>query len=150
MANKTEINLLLFALFGFGMWFFGNLYEGIVITPNLLKHSIEKLYHWQQFFTVTNPVLFYIPLVPFSIAILVILYFKKSKEGFQTKKYLKQSIIFLIPPLLVGIYVVTQINLILFFGDLDQISARVYKLSLLWNILNVVRVIFLALVTYNL
>jgi hypothetical protein len=64
MRKKRYAHLLLFSLAGANLWFFGNLYEGIVIAPNFLVDSIKKVEHWQAFFTITNPIFFYIPLVP--------------------------------------------------------------------------------------
>ena len=55
---KNYSSLLLFSLFGISLWFFGNLYKGIAITPNLLTDPARKIYNWQQFFATTNPVFF--------------------------------------------------------------------------------------------
>ncbi len=149
MTKKVYADLLLFALFGITLWFFGNLYEGVVITPNLLIDPIRKIYNWQQFFTVTNPIFFYIPLVPIAVLITFVLYFKTSREKTVLKTYLRSATIYLIFAFGVGIFIVTQINLKLFFGDITKFSADVYKLSVLWNVLNIGRVILLAFAIYH-
>ena len=95
MTKKKYSNLLLFSLFGLCLWFFGNLYEGIVLTPNLLTDSAMKMYNWQQFFTVTNPIFFYIPLVPMAILTTVFIYLKTSKKKTIVKRHLAYGIIFL-------------------------------------------------------
>jgi hypothetical protein len=149
MTKKTYANLLLFALLGITLWFFGNLYEGIVITPNLLIDPIGKMYNWQKFFTVTNPIFFYIPLVPIAVLTTIVLYFKTPKEKIVLKRHLKYAAIFLIFALGVGIFIITQINFRLFFGNIEKISGEIYKLAVLWNLLNIVRVILLAFTIYH-
>lgn len=142
MRPRTYSSLLLFALAGILMWFFGNLYEGIVITPNLLTDSARKLNYWQGFFTVTNPIFFYLPIVPIALMAILFLYFKTSKEQVALKKHLASALIYLILPLAVGVFIITQINLKLFFGN-TQAESEIYKLSILWNILNAVRIVLL-------
>ncbi|RIR19529.1 DUF1772 domain-containing protein, partial [Mycobacteroides abscessus] len=41
--------LMYFTVFGIAMWFFGNLYEAIVIGPNIAGDSKEQLRAFQQF-----------------------------------------------------------------------------------------------------
>lgn len=150
MRNQTFANFLLFALAGISLCFSGNLYEGIVIAPNLLTDSIRKIYHWQQFFTTTNPIYFYVPLQPIAILTTFVLYFKTSRENTALKKHIGYATTLLILVLVISIFIITQINLKLFFGTLEKYSAEIYRLSLLWNILNVIRVILLAFTIYHL
>ena len=150
MTQKVYGNLLLFALFGATLWFFGNLYEGIVMTPNLLTDSVVKVRHWQAFFTITNPVIFYIPLTPIAAIVLFVLYFKTPTESTVLKRNLKYASVFLIGAIAVGVFIITQINFKLFFGNVDQFAADIFRLSVLWNVLNMVRVILLAFSIYHL
>jgi hypothetical protein len=141
VTNKLANQLLLFALFGIALWFFGNLYEGIVIAPNMLSDSIRKAHDWQDFFVVTNPVMFYIPVAPIATFIIISLYFKTSRENVILKRHFKRATLFGVLAFALGIFIVTQINLKLFFGDIEKYSAAdVYKMSLRWNVLNIVRV----------
>jgi len=149
LTKKVYSRLLLFTLFGFTLWFFGNLYEGVVITPNLLVDPVKKIYNWQGFFTITNPIFFYIPLAPMAVLAAFVLYFKTSKETAILKRHLGAAIVFLTFALGLGIFIITQINLRLFFGNIEKLSAEIYKLSVLWNLLNIVRVILLAFVIYH-
>lgn len=66
--DRTLRVLLGVGLFGYAEWFFGNLYEGVVLTPNLGRSTQEALHHWRAFFRVSNPVYYYIPLAPVSVA----------------------------------------------------------------------------------
>jgi hypothetical protein len=149
VKDRIFNNLLLFSLFGIAMWFFGNLYEGIVITPNLLKDSIQKLHDWQDFFVISNPIFFYIPLAPLATFIIIFLYLRTSVAKLILKKHLKVATIFVLLAFALGIFIVTQINLNLFFGDLKKYTEIVYKISLLWNILNAVRITFLSITLYH-
>src|SRR5256885_11539782 len=133
MRKKTYANLLLFALLGITLWFFGNLYEAIVLAPNLLQDPIKKIYHWQHFFTIANPIFFYIPLAPMAIVTVFVLYFNTSRERTVLKRHVAYATIFLIFALVLGIYIITQINLKLFFGNMEKLSGHEYKLSVLCN-----------------
>lgn len=151
MSNKIQPNLLLFALFGIVMWFFGNLYEGIVITPNLLSNPAERMQHWQHFFVITNPIFFYIPIAPIAILATVIQYFKTIREKIVLRKHMRYACVFLIFAFVVSIFIISQINLKLFYGNIEAMSpGTIYKLSILWNSLNIVRLLFLGLTIYHL
>lgn len=149
MNPKTFNKLLLFSLFGLSLWFFGNLYEAVVIAPNLLTHTTQKIQNWRQFFSVTNPLFFYIPLAPLAVVALPVVYRKTNPAESTLKRHLKIASIFGLLALGLGIYIISQINLKLFFGATNQSANEVYRLSLLWNILNVVRVAFLGVTVYH-
>jgi hypothetical protein len=149
MTEKTRARFLLFALWGLALWFFGNLYEGVVIAPNLLANPVPKVRYWQAFFTVTNPVFFYIPLTPLAALTIFLLYFKTAKENIALKRHLGYAAFFLIVALGLSIFIITQINLQLFFGAIPRVPGKAYQLSALWNILNTVRLIFLAGALYQ-
>jgi len=60
--------VLAIALFGFAEWFFGNAYEQVVIVPNLLwGDPLIKLASFRTFFATSNPIYFYVPVLPFTI-----------------------------------------------------------------------------------
>jgi hypothetical protein len=145
MQENLYNNLLLFSLFGVALWFFGNLYEGIVIAPNLLTDSFQKAQHWQNFIDVTNPILFYVPLTPLSTITLLLLYFKTPKQKTDLKRQMKFAVIFQVLSYSLSIYIITQINLIIFFGDLNKYIGIVHTKALLWNILNIIRVTLVAI-----
>ena len=144
MTNKLFSNLLLFSLFGTTMWFFGNLYEGIVIAPNMLENSIQRMHSWQDFFVVTNPIFYYVPLPPLATVALVVLYFKTPNQKTALKRRLKMASIFQIASIVLSIYIITQINLKLFFGDLEKYTDEIQSMAILWNVLNVFRLALVA------
>ncbi|HXS37169.1 MAG TPA: hypothetical protein VN721_10745 [Flavipsychrobacter sp.] len=140
MRDKLYHNLLLFSLFGVAMWFFGNLYEAIVIAPNMLNNTIEKMHAWQAYFVVTNPAFFY-ALSPLATIALLIVYVKTSKQKTELKRLLRFASIFQIIAYALSIYIITQINLKLFFANLNDNPDQLHTKAVLWNILNIIRII---------
>jgi hypothetical protein len=132
------------------MWFFGNLYEAIVITPNLLQDTVQKLRDWQDFFHLTNPAFFYVPVAPVAVIVLVVLYFKLTSHEAAFKPLLKRAVVFILLALGLGIYIISQINFKLFFGDPEKLEPDVYKLAVLWNVLNTIRTVLVGFSLYNL
>jgi len=140
MQYKTLNKLLIFSLFFMALWFFGDLYEEFVLTPNQLTDSYEKLRHWQRFFTVTNPMFFYVPFTQFAVIIICILYFKVS--DIKQKQLLKKAGVFGVLAMITTVVIVTQINLKTFFGDLDKYKDQLFFLSVVWLIGNAIRLYF--------
>jgi hypothetical protein len=145
MSGKLYNSLLLFSLFGVAMWFFGNLYEGVVIGPNMLNNSIRRMHAFQDFFVLTNPIFFYIPIPQLSTITLLVLYFKTPKQKHTLKRQLKLASIFLIISLVLSVYIITQLNFKLFFGDLEKYAGQIQIKALSWNILNVFRLTLVAI-----
>jgi len=80
MKNKLFNNLLLITLSGLALGFFGMLYEGVVLVPNMLNLTTAKMQFWHNFYKIINPIIFYIPLVPIAAIILIILYFTQKNK----------------------------------------------------------------------
>jgi hypothetical protein len=145
MKNNLFNNLLLFSLFGIALGFFGKLYEGVVVAPKMLDSSMERMLFWHDFYSVINPIIFYIPLLPLATITLAILYFKTPKLKAELKKRLGLASIFQIVALALTFYIVTQINLKLYFGDVEKYADVIPSKTLLLNILSVVRLVFAAI-----
>jgi hypothetical protein len=75
MQNKLFNNLLLFSLFGIALGFFGMLYEGVVLIPKMLDSTMQRMQFWHNFYSVINPIVFYVPLLPIATIVLILLYF---------------------------------------------------------------------------
>ncbi|MGD1839737.1 MAG: hypothetical protein ACFB0B_02415 [Thermonemataceae bacterium] len=130
--------LLLFSLFFLAYWFFGNLYEEIVLAPNNLVNSYEALVCWQGFFQVTNQIHYYVPFTQLAVLVVYFLYFKSNDK--YIKELLKRASIFGLASIAITVYIVTQLNLKLFFGDLETFQQEIYNLSLIWLIVNFIRI----------
>lgn len=129
--------LLVFSLFFLAHWFFGNLYEEIVLAPNQLTNSYEALKSWQGYFTITNQIYYYVPFTQIAVFVICFLYLKSSNE---TEKYLlKKASIFGLLSIAITAIIVTQLNLKLFFGDIEKYKEQIYNLSVIWLIGNAIR-----------
>ncbi len=133
-----ELFTIRITLFGLAMWFFGNLYEGIVLAPNQLVDTIEKLEIWDQYFTVTNPIFYFVPITHLAVILIWILAFNR-KLSYDVAKDIKKSAVILFLAEVVTVYIVTQLNLSLFFGE-EFSQKSIFKVRL-WNVLNLLRVI---------
>jgi hypothetical protein len=138
---KWYNGILLFTLFGIAMWFFGNLYEAIVIGPNMIHDSMNRLHAWQQFFVLTNPVFFYVPIPQLATLALLGLFIKAPAGSVELKRLLKIANVFQLSSIALSVYIISQINFKLFFGDLSKYTDSVAALALLWNVLNIIRVL---------
>ena len=130
--------LLLFSLFFLAHWFFGNLYEEIVLAPNQLTNSYQALKSWQSYFTVTNQIYYYVPFTQLAVVIIWYLYSKSTDEA--EKTLLKKAGIFGLLSILLTALIVTQLNLKLFFGDIDKYKQEIFSLSVVWLIGNALRI----------
>jgi hypothetical protein len=142
MKSKLFNNLLLFSLCGIALGFFGTLYEGVVYGPKFLDVSMERMLFWKSFTSVISPVIYYVPWVYLATITLVVLYFNAPKERDGTKKRLKLAGIFQIASLALTIYILTQINFKLMFGNLEKYAGTIPAKVILFNILSVLRVAF--------
>lgn len=137
MQIKTFDRLLAFSLFFLAHWFFGNLYEQIVLAPNQLTNSYQALKNWQGYFTVTNPIYYYVPFTQVAVLVVCYLYFKTTRAS--EKQLLKKAGLFGLLSIVATVFIVTQLNLKLFFGDIDKHRHEIYALSVLWLIGNTLR-----------
>jgi hypothetical protein len=145
MPQKLFNTLLLFSLFGVAMAFFGNLYEAVVIGPNMLEDTVQKMGFFQNFFVATNPAFFYVPVTQLAIITLVVSWLMAPKHNATLKRQLKFAVTFQLLSVVLSVYIITQINLKLFFGDLSKFNAvEIHAMAVQWNILNMVRIIIIA------
>lgn len=142
MKSKLFNNLLLFSLFGIALGFFGILYEGVVYGPKFLDVSMERMLFWKSFTSVISPIVYYVPWVYLATIVLVVLYFRTAKEKADIKKRLKWASIFQIASLALTIYILTQINFKLSFGNLEKYGDAIPGKVILFNVLSVFRIAF--------
>jgi heme/copper-type cytochrome/quinol oxidase subunit 4 len=138
MQRKMFNRLLAFSLFFIAHWFFGNVYEQIVLAPNQLTNSYDALERWQGYFTVTNQIYYYVPFTQIAVLLICFLYFKSKDKA--EKKLLKKAAVFGVLSLIITALIVTQLNLKLFFGDINQHKEELFTLSVMWLIGNGIRI----------
>jgi hypothetical protein len=62
--------MLIVSLVGLSWWFFGNLYEAIVISPNWIVDSPAQLTRLHEFFVNTDPTLYFVPATLLAVLLL--------------------------------------------------------------------------------
>jgi len=142
MKHRSFNSLLLFALFGTALGFFGILYEGVVYGPKLLDISTERMIFWKDFTSVISPIAYYVPWVYLATISLVFVAVKTQKENAELKKRLKWASIFQIASLALTIYILTQINFKRSYGELEKYADAIPGKVILFNILSVFRITF--------
>ena len=145
MKSKLFNNLLLFSLFGIALYSFGILYEGVIYGPKLLDVSMERMHFWKDFTSIISPVIYYVPWVYLATIVLVVLYFKASKEKPELKKRLRFASIFQIASLMLTIYILVQINFKMSFSNLEKYAGEIPGKVFLFNILSITRVALAAM-----
>ena len=148
MKEKIADTLLWVVLFFMAYWFFGNLYEEIVLIPNQLVNSLEVLTCWQSYFNTTDQVYYFVPCMLIAVIGTCILFFK-TKERTQ-RAFLKKATIFSMIATGLTIVIVNEINEKLFYGDLEKIRDQLKVLSILWLIGNAIRLYLVGTAMYYL
>jgi hypothetical protein len=148
MREKTFDNLLVVSFFFMAYWFFGNLYEEIVLIPNQLVNSLEALNCWQSYFSVTDQVYYFVPCMLIAVMGTCTLFFR-SRERVQ-RSFLKRSVISSMIATALTIVIVNEINEKLFYGDIEKIKNDLKMLVILWLIGNAVRLYLLGTALYYL
>ena len=118
--------------------FFGNLYEEI-LTPNSIVATTEQINAYNRFFSITEPYYYYVPLTQIGVLILFYLAVFGNLPANLQKPVRIASVTSLLT-LLLTVYIITQYNLKMFFGDVTHLGDRVHQLYLEWAILNGIRV----------
>lgn len=137
MQNKTFDRLLFFALIFLAYWFFGNLYEEIVLVPNHLINSFEVLTAYHQYFVLSEPTYYFVPLTQTAVLVVFLLYWK-SGDGEQ-KGLLRKAAVFGLLSLVITAIIVTQINAKLFAANVTHYQDILFDLSVMWLVGNLVR-----------
>lgn len=148
MKEKIADKLLWIALFFMSYWFFGNLYEEIVLIPNQLFNSFEVLTCWQSYFNTTDQVYYFVPCMLIAVIGTCVLFFK-TKERTQ-RSYLKKATIFSMIATGLTIVIVNEINERLFYGNLEKMKDQLRMLSILWLIGNAIRLCLVGTAMYYL
>jgi hypothetical protein len=143
---KSQKYLILFSLIGMSYWLFGNLYEEIVISPNWIEGSVEQMTRLHQFFKITSPTHYFVPLTQIAtITIWIAFFTNKIRE---LKKDLQMASIFGVLATLINFHIVITIVLKLFSHDYLDYSEQLHELCWRWNLLNVLRMILTGITLY--
>ncbi|CCH52666.1 hypothetical protein BN8_01681 [Fibrisoma limi BUZ 3] len=136
-------SLLLIALVSHAMWLFGNVYEAIVDAPNLTASPAAARQCWLDYHSVTNPIFYHIPNTPIGFLTLIVAWWRGKKSlPPNAQKWLTWATLGSLGAVLLTVYVVTQINLRLYFGGPNPDNADVLDLANQWIVLNLLRIAF--------
>jgi len=138
MQPKTFDRLIVFSLFFMGYWFFGNLYEEIVMIPNQLFFTYETVKSYLNYFHFSNPVFYFVPFTQMAVVVLIFLYVK-CDDG-RKKQLLKKASVYGSLAIILTIVIVTQINMKLFAPDFHLYRDQLYTLSVWWLLGNALRI----------
>jgi hypothetical protein len=137
MTIRFQQKLLMASIFGLAWWFFGNMYEQIVISPNWVVDSPEQMMRLHEFFVVTTPTIYFVPITQLATVLVWGIYFLNKSEI--VKPDLKRASFFALLATLLNAFIVTTIVLKLFAGDFEKYGSYLTTLTWRWNVLNVLR-----------
>jgi hypothetical protein len=143
MQDRMFGRLLGFALFFMAYWFFGNLYEEIVMVPNHLVNPLYRLEGYQQYFHVVNPVFYFVPFTQLAVLVTIYLFLKCKDE--ELRLFLRKASWYGLFAIVITMVIVTQINLKLFSPEFTKYKNDLYLLSAMWLIGNAIRLILVAM-----
>ncbi len=148
MTIKIQRQITLIAIIGLLHWFFGNLYEAMVISPNWVVDSPTQMKRLNEFFVNTSPTIYFVPITQIA-PILVWFLLWKNKVASITFE-LKRASIFAIFATILNTFIVSTVVLKLFARDFEKYGDFLTTLTLRWNILNSFRMLLVALTIYYL
>jgi hypothetical protein len=137
MTRTRQKWLTLVVVLGLAYWFFGNLYEAVVFSPNWVVDSPAQLTRLNEFFVNTGPTLYFVPLTLLA-TVLVWVLLALNRESEVAADYRKASLFALLLTALNALIVVTTVTK-LFGADYLSYADRLTSYAWRWNVLNVIR-----------
>jgi hypothetical protein len=148
MTISLQRRLTLFAIIGLSYWFFGNLYEAIVISPNWVVDSPSQIKRLNEFFVTTSPAIYFVPLTQIATVFVWLLLWKNKVNSIKSE--LKYASIFAALVTILNAVIVSTIVLKLFSTDYEKYGDYLTTLTWRWNVLNFFRMFLVALTIYYL
>lgn len=148
MTLSTQKKITLGAIIGLSYWFFGNLYEAIVISPNWVVDSPAQMKRLNEFFVNTSPTIYFIPLTPIVTIIVWLLLWLNKHHSIRPE--LRKASLFAVLATLLNAVIVSTVVLKLFAADFAKYGDYLTTLTWRWNILNCFRMGLVATTVYYL
>ncbi|MEV6629323.1 hypothetical protein AB0M54_01065 [Actinoplanes sp. NPDC051470] len=114
------------AVLGLACWFFGNLYEAVVFSPNWVVDTPAQMARLDAFFVTTGPTLYFVPVTVLTCLVILILWLTDRTA------YRRAAVAALALTVLNAVIVAAVVTPL--FGDGGDRT-----LAWTWNVLNVVR-----------
>lgn len=146
MKEKSFDRILLVCFFFMAYWFFGNLYEEIVLIPNQLVNPVDAISCWQSYFRITDQVYYFVPCMLIAVIGTCILFYR-CKERVQ-RSFLRRAMIFSMIATGLTIVIVNEINEKLFYGDIEKFKDQLTLLVVIWLIGNAIRLYLVGMAMY--
>jgi len=132
----SRANLTLLTVVGLAYWFFGNLYESVVFSPNWVIDTPAQIGRLNDFFVNTSPTTYFVPLLIVTDAVFLGLWIRDRR------RYARAAVLMLVLNI-VNAGIVTGVAIPLFA---EGTAAYAWT----WNALNVVRMLLTAAAAYTL
>jgi hypothetical protein len=136
------------AVIGMAYWLFGNLYEAVVFSPNWVRDSPAQFARLNDFFAVTGPTLYFVPITPIALVLVWVLWLR-NRDGELRRDYRRagQAAILLAA---LNAYIVATVIPKMFGADALSRSGGLNSAAWQWNALNIVRMLLTATTAFYL
>lgn len=139
----TSKNLALLGMLGLLHWFFGNLYEAVVLSPNWVVDSTLQLERLHGLFERTSPTAYFVPIT--QLGTLLAWGAHALNRHPEAATDFRRASAFAASATALNAYIVATIVTLLFGADFRLHSeAELHSLCVRWNILNGLRLVLTA------
>ena len=139
---KFQKPVTLVAVLGLAHWFFGNLYEAFVFSPNWVVDSPEQMRRLNEFFVRSSPTLYFVPLTQLATFLVFYLYFSNRREDVRSQY--RNAALFALAATFVNGFIVATLITKLFGADYARFGANLTTYCARWNVFNVARMMCVA------
>jgi hypothetical protein len=138
MTTTRQKALTLAGLAFLAYWVFGNIYEAVVIAPNWVVDSPAQLTRLNEFFVVTSPTTYFVPVGLLGPVLTWVLAWRNRDPALATA-YRRAAWCTALAVALTAVVVATLLSR-LFGADHRSYGAELTTYAWWWNALNVVRI----------
>jgi hypothetical protein len=142
MKPSLQRNLTLVALIGMAYWLFGNVYEAVVFSPNWVRDSPAQFARLHEFFSVTGPTLYFVPVTQIALVLVWVLWWR-NRDGEVARDYRRAGLVAVASTVL-SAFIVGVVIPRMFGADALAQPDGLHAAAWQWNILNVFRVLLTA------
>ncbi|MGC7094358.1 hypothetical protein ACPZ19_06825 [Amycolatopsis lurida] len=140
MTVTLQRRLTLVAALGMAYWFFGNLYEAVVFSPNWVVDSPAQFTRLREFFVNTGPTLYFVPVAQLAVLLVWVLWWRNRDEELK-RDYRRAGVASLVSVAL-SVYVIAVLVRQM-FGD-EAPGPELTGVAWQWNAGNVIRMVLTA------
>lgn len=144
-TTQNALRWLNFALFGLALWFFGNLYEEVILMPNWLAAPLDVLRVYNRYYTVVIQYHYYVPTTQLAVFTLIGLCVTNNTARQLAPTNLRRAALWGALGLLLTVGIVLSLNLDLFIGRLTLSEVEAHRKGLIWMVGNAARLVCVGL-----